>query len=413
MVAFPESLRSLRQRNYRLFCSGQLVSLIGTWMQMVALSWLVYRLTGQAAMLGLMSFCNLIPVFVLAPVGGLVADRVPSRRLLLTTQTMAMGLALIVALLTLSHQVRIWHLFLSALLLGTTNAFDNPARQVFVARVVPRPDLMNAVALNSSMVTGARVAGPALAGVLVAAIGEGWCFFLNAVSYLAVIAGLLAMRLPPREPQTGTQSHARLLLDGFAMVRRTMPIRNLLLLLGSLSLLGTPHSVLMPIFAAQVFHGSSRTLGLLMGTSGAGALAGALTLACRPDFNGLGRWIAATSMVFGAALIGFACSRSLWLSLPLMLVAGYCFMVGLAATNTMIQMMVPDAFRGRVMSIYAMMFLGMAPVGGLLSGLLAHRLGAPLTVALGGLGCVLCGAAFTLHYRAWHAGAKVMLRARS
>jgi MFS family permease len=410
MVAFPESLRSLRQRNYRLFCSGQLISLIGTWMQMVALSWLVYRLTGRAAMLGLMSFCNLIPVFVLAPVGGLVADRVPSRRLLLTTQTVAMGLALILALLTLTHQVRIWHLFLSALLLGTTNAFDNPARLVFVARVVPRPDLMNAVALNSSLVTGARVAGPALAGVLVAAIGEGWCFFLNAVSYLAVIAGLLAMTFPPREPEPAkTQSHAGRLLEGFAMVRRTVPIRSLLLLLGAVSLLGSPHSVLMPIFAGQVFHGSSRTLGLLMGTSGAGALAGALTLASRPDFNGLGRWIAAASMGFGAALIGFACSRSLWLSLPLMLVAGYCFMVGLAATNTMIQMMVPDAFRGRVMSIYSMMFLGMAPVGGLLGGLVANRLGAPATVALGGAGCLVCGCAFTLHYRDWREGARALL----
>ena len=412
MIALPDSLRSLRHRNYRLFCSGQLFSLIGTWMQMVALSWLVYRLTGQAAMLGLMSFCNLIPVFVLAPVGGLVADRVPSRRLLLTTQIVAMGLAFTLALLTLSHQVRIWHLFVSSLLLGVTNAFDNPGRQVFVARVVPRADLMNGVALNSSMVTGARIAGPALAGVLVAAVGEGWCFFLNAVSYLAVIAGLLAMRFPPREPAPpADQSHARRLLEGFAMVRRTVPIRSLLLLIGLLSLLGTPYGVLMPIFAAQVFHGSSRTFGLLMGTSGAGALAGALTLACRPHFHGLGRWIAATSLVLGISLIAFAYSRSLWLSIPLMLVVGYSYMVEMAATNTLIQMMVPDAFRGRVMSIYAMMFLGMAPVGGLLAGLLAHRLGAPLTVALGGLGCMVCGGAFTLHYRTWRAGAKELLQA--
>jgi MFS family permease len=413
MIALPDSLRSLRHRNYRLFCSGQIVSLIGTWMQMVALSWLVYRLTGKAAMLGLMSFCNLIPVFILAPVGGLVADRVPSRRLLLTTQTVAMTLALVLALLTLSHQVRIWHLFISALLLGVTNAFDNPGRQVFVARVVPRPDLMNAVALNSSMVTGARIAGPALAGVLVAVVGEGWCFFLNAVSYLAVIAGLLAMTFPPREAPVATepQSHARRLAEGFAMVRRTLPIRSLLLLLGLLSLLGTPYGVLMPIFAAQVFHGSSRTFGLLMGTSGAGALAGALTLACRPHFHGLGRWIAATSLLLGLSLIAFAWSRSLWLSIPLMLAVGYTYMVEMAATNTLIQMMVPDAFRGRVMSIYTMMFLGMAPVGGLLAGLLAHRLGAPLTVALGGAGCVICGCAFTLHYRNWRAGARELLQA--
>jgi MFS family permease len=412
MFAFPESFRALRQRNYRLFCSGQIISLIGTWMQMVALSWLVYRLTGKAAMLGLMSFCNLIPVFILAPVGGLVADRVPSRRLLLTTQIVAMVLAMALALLTLTHHVRMWHLFVSALLLGTTNAFDNPGRQVFVAQSVPRPDLMNAVALNSSMVTGARVAGPALAGILVAAIGEGWCFFLNAVSYLAVIAGLLAMSFPPRPAPVAEapQSHTGRLLEGFAMVRRTVPIRSLLLLLGLLSLLGTPYSVLMPIFAGQVFHGSSRTFGLLMGTSGAGALAGALTLACRPHFHGLGRWIAVTSLAFGVALVAFAFSRSLWLSIPLMLLVGFTYMVEMAATNTLIQMMVPDAFRGRVMSIYAMMFLGMAPLGGLMAGLLAHRLGAPLTVALGGLGCAACGCAFTLHYRTWRDGARVLLR---
>jgi len=411
MMALPESLRSLRYRNYRLFCSGQIFSLIGTWMQMVALSWLVYRLTGKAAMLGLMSFCNLIPVFVLAPVGGLVADRVPSRRLLLTTQVVAMSLAFILALLTLTHQVRIWHLFLSALLLGVTNAFDNPGRQVFVARVVPRADLMNAVALNSSMVTGARIAGPALAGILVAVVGEGWCFFLNAVSYLAVIGGLLAMSFPPLPAAAEPQSHARRLAEGFAMVRRTIPIRSLLLLLGLLSLLGTPYGVLMPIFAAQVFHGSSRTFGLLMGTSGAGALAGALTLASRPHFHGLGRWIAASALLLGLSLIGFAYSRALWLSIPLMLLVGYTYMVEMAATNTLIQMMVPDAFRGRVMSIYAMMFLGMAPVGGLLAGLLAHRLGAPLTVAVGGLGCLGCAGAFILHYRNWRYAAGQLLQA--
>ena len=415
MAAFPESLRSLRHRNYRLFCSGQIVSLIGTWMQMVALSWLVYRLTGQAAMLGLMTFCNMIPVFILAPVGGLVADRVPLRRLLLTTQTVAMSLAMALALLTLTHQVKLWHLFASGILLGITNAFDNPARQVFVAETVPRPDLMNGIALNSSMVTGARVAGPALAGVLVAAVGEGWCFFLNAASYLAVIAGLLMMQLPARParsvPAGGPQSETRRLLEGFHLVRRTLPIRSLLILLGLLSLLGTPYSVLMPIFASQVFHGGSRTFGLLMGTSGAGALAGALTLACRPDARGLGRWIAATALGFGLSLIAFACSRTLLLSVPLMLLAGFTYMVEMAATNTLIQMMVPGEFRGRVMSIYAMMFLGMAPLGGLLAGLLAHHLGAQLTVALGGAGCIVCGGAFTLGLGTWQKGAQTLLQA--
>ena len=414
MATFPAPLRSLQHRNYRLFCSGQIVSLIGTWMQSVALSWLVYRLTGRAAMLGLMSFCNMIPVFILAPVGGLVADRVPSRRLLLTTQTVAMGLALLLALLTLTHHVRLWHLFALGSALGVINAFDNPARQVFVGEAVPREDLMNGIALNSSMVTGARIAGPALAGVLVAVVGEGWCFALNAASYLAVIWGLGLMRLPARPVRSageGAPSELARLVEGFALVRRTLPIRNLLLLLGLLSLMGTPYSVLMPLFAAKVFHGGSQTFGLLMGTSGAGALAGALTLASRPHFRGLGRWVSATSMGFGVALMAFAYSRWLFLSIPLMLLVGFCFMVEMAATNTLIQMMVPGAFRGRVMAIYAMMFLGMPPLGGLAAGLLAHRLGAPLTVALGGLGCLACGAAFTAQYPRWREGARGLLQA--
>jgi MFS family permease len=411
MATFPESLRSLRNRNFRLFCSGQMVSLIGTWMQMVALNWLVYRLSGQATMLGLMTFCNLIPVFLLAPLGGLVADRVPLRRLLLTTQCVAMVLALLLALLTFSGRVRMVHLFVSALLLGTTNAFDNPARQVFVGQTVPRADLMNGIALNSSMVTGARFIGPALAGVLVAALGEGWCFFLNAVSYLAVIAGLLAMQLPAREPRKdgAQESELRRLLEGFALVRRTLPIRSLLMLLGLLSMLGAPYMVLLPIYADQVFHGGARTFGLLSAMSGAGALAGALTLAFRPDTRGLGRWVAATALGFGLALIAFAWSRSLWVAVPMMLLTGYAYMVEMAATNTLIQMMVPDAFRGRVMSIYTMMFLGMAPLGGLLAGGLAHRLGAPFTVALGGFGSLAAAGVFILHYGRWRAGARALL----
>ena len=413
MPALTDAFRSLRHRNFRLFCSGQVISLIGTWMQMVALSWLVYRLTGKATMLGLMSFCNLIPVFLLAPVGGLVADRVPSRRLLLTTQVFAMVMALALALLTLTGMVRMWHLFVSALLLGTANAFDNPGRQVFAAQAVPRADLMNAVALNSSMVTGARIAGPALAGVLVAAIGEGWCFFLNAASYVAVIASLLAMRFPaapPKPAEVGSQ--ARRLLEGLAMVRRTVPIRSLLLLVGMISLLGTPHQVLLPIFAAEVFHGGSRTFGLLSAVSGVGALAGAMTLAMRPSHHGLGRWIAGMALAFGVAVVLFAASRMVALSALLLMVGGFCWMVQLSATNTLIQMMVPDAYRGRVMSLHAMMFLGMSPLGGLLAGMAAHRLGAPLTVALGGLGCAACAGAFILHYRPWREGARELMRAR-
>jgi MFS family permease len=414
MSGLPASLRSLRNRNYRLFVMGQSLSLIGTWTQMTALNWLVYRLTGQAAMLGLMTFCSLIPMFVLAPVGGLLADRVPGSRILVVTQGVAMVLALVLALLTLTHQARLWHLFTCALLLGASNAFDSPARQVFVGKAVPRADLMNAVALNSSMMTTASIAGPALAGILVASIGEGWCFLLNGASYVPVLAGLLAMRFPPEAraaiPSRPPSQLGRL-LEGFAMVRRTPPIRSLLLLLGLSILLGIPHSVLMPLFADQVFHGTSRTLGLLMSATGAGALAGAVTLACRPHAGGLGRGVAAASVGFGLALAGFAFSRSLLCAIPLLMLAGFAFMVQIAATNTLIQMMVPGPFRGRVMAIYAMLFGAMTPLGGLASGLLAHRLGAPLTVALGGAGCVACGCVFILNYGAWRDGARGMLLA--
>ena len=389
-----------------MFFTGQLISLIGTWTQTIALNWLVYRLTGQASALGLMAFCSMIPLLVLAPVGGLCADRWSPRLILLATQAVAMALALELALLTLSHQVRLWQFFLSAVLLGSSNAFDSPARQVLVGKAVPRAELMNAVALNSTLLTGASIAGPALAGVLVAALGEGWCFFVNGVSYIPVLAGLLAMRFPPgadREAAAPPQQTLGRLREGFALVRHTGPVRSLMLLLGLVTLLGLPYSVLMPVFADQVFHGHSGTFGLLMGASGAGSLAGAVTLACRPHSRGLERWIGTCSVSFGLALIGFAFSRSLLGSIPLLLVAGFAFMVQVASTSTLIQMRVPDALRGRVMSIYVMMFGGMVPLGGLLAGLAAHRLGAPLTVALGGLGCLACGCAFSLKHGTWQA----------
>ena len=409
MSNLPEALRALRYRNFRLFFSGQLISLIGTWMQTVAQSWLVYRLTGQAAMLGIVAFAGQFPVFILATVGGMAADRMRAHTLVVITQSASLVLTLILALLTLSGHVHLWHIVAISLLLGVVNAFDIPARQVFVAQTVERTDLMNAIALNSSMFNGARIIGPAVAGILVASVGEGWCFLINSVSYVAVIAGLLAMRLDAahtRQAPAGDHS----VLEGFRFILGAHPVRDLLLLLGLVSLMGMPYSVLMPIFADQILHGGAKAMGILMGASGIGALAGALSLALRRSPKGLGHWIAACAMGFGATLIAFSLSRSFPLSVLIMLPVGYTLMVQMASTNTLIQMMIPDALRGRVMSVYSMMFMGMAPIGALLGGTLAHHLGAPFAVALGGGGCLAAGLAFAFRLPQWRQGAQVLYR---
>lgn len=390
----PGLLRALRHRNYQLFFGGQLVSLIGTWMQSVAQSWLVYRLTGSSVLLGLIGFSMQIPVFLLAPVGGAVADRQSRHRILLATQTAAMGLAFGLAALTLSGLVRVPYIFALGALLGVVNAFDIPARQSFVFEMVGREDLPNAIALNSSMFNGARIVGPAVAGVLVGAIGEGWCFFANGVSFLAAIAGLLAMRVPPRAPRPAPASALSEVAAGFRFVAHTRSIRALLLLLGAVSVTAMPYAVLMPIFADRILHGGARGLGVLMGASGAGALLGAVALAMRRRLRGLGAWIAASSAAFGVALVLFSLSRTFWLSALLLVPVGAAMMVQMAGSNTLVQAMVPDALRGRVMAVYSMMFMGMAPIGALLAGALAERIGAPATVAAGGVACLIGAAVF-------------------
>jgi MFS family permease len=378
--------RALRHRNFQLFFSGQLISLIGTWMQSVAQSWLVYRLTGSALLLGSVGFASQIPVFLCAPLGGIAADRFNRRHIVIGTQVAAMLLAFILAALTLTHAIdsRVWLLFVLAALLGVVNAFDIPGRQSFLVDMVGKEDLMNAIALNSSMFNGARVIGPAVAGILVARIGEGWCFFANAVSYVAVIVGLLMMRVhsPARAIKASPFEH---MMEGFRFVNQTAPIRALLLLLGVVSLVGMPYVVLMPIFADQILHGGARGLGILMGATGVGALLGALTLAFREGVKGLGRWVAWCCAGFGASLVVFALSRSFWVSVVLLLPVGYFMMLQMSSSNTLIQVMVPDALRGRVMAVYSMMFMGMAPIGALLGGALAERLGAPMTIVIGGV----------------------------
>jgi len=382
------TLRALRHRNFRLFFSGQIVSLTGTWMQSVAQAWLVYRLTGSSFLLGAVGFAGQFPVFLVAPFGGIAADRTNRLRLVIATQTASMILAAILAWLTLTHRVDKWDVLILAGLLGVVNAFDIPARQSFLIDMVGKEDLMNAIALNSSMFNGARVVGPAVAGILVARIGEGWCFAANAISYIAVIAGLMMMRVEcPR--RSDSDSPLADIVAGFQWVYRTRIIRALLVLLGLVSLVGMPYTVLMPIFADRILRGGARGLGILMGATGVGALLGALTLASRTGVKGLGRLVAWSCGAFGVGLILFGLSRWFWVSTALLLPVGYAIMLQMACSNTLIQTMVPDQLRGRVMALYSMMFMGMAPFGALFGGALADRIGAPLSVAIGGVASIV------------------------
>ena len=397
--------RALRHRNFQLFFSGQLISLIGTWMQTVAQSWLVYRLTGSGLKLGAVGFASQIPVFLFAPLGGIVADRTNRKHVVIATQVASMLLAFALAALTLTHTIdhRVWMIFVLAALLGVVNAFDIPGRQSFLVDMVGRGDLMNAIALNSSMFNGARVIGPAIAGVLVARLGEGWCFFANGVSYIAVIAGLVLMNVHAPARVSADTSPWEHIVEGFQFVNRTAPIRALMILLGLVSLSGMPYVVLMPLFADKILHHGGQELatligshdlgavrlGILMGAAGVGALLGALTLAVRSGVKGLGTWVSVCCAGFGISLMLFSFSKSFWLSVLLLLPVGYFVMLQMASSNTLIQVMVPDVLRGRAMAVYSMMFMGMAPIGALLGGALSDRLGAPLTVAIGGFASVL------------------------
>jgi MFS family permease len=385
--SLPTTLRALKHRNFQLFFSGQLISLIGTWMQSVAQSWLVYRITGSSLLLGSVGFASQIPVFLAAPLGGIVADRYNRQRVVIGTQIASMILAVILAVLTLTHRITVPEIFVLAALMGVVNAFDIPGRQAFLVDMVGKEDLMNAIALNSSMFNGARIIGPAIAGILVARIGEGWCFFANAVSYIAVIIGLVLMRVPPRTHRP-TGSPIAHIIEGFQFVRNTAPIKALLLLLGLISLVAMPYTVLMPVFADRILHGGARGLGILMGATGVGALLGALTLATRTGVHGLGRWVTFSCAGFAITLMAFALSRNFWLSAVLLVPVGFCMMLEMSSSNTLIQAMVPDHLRGRVMSVYSMMFMGMAPFGALFGGAMADRIGAPLTVCMGAMACL-------------------------
>jgi MFS family permease len=408
----PRFTRALRHRNYRLFFSGQLVSLVGTWMQQVAEAWLVYRLTGSAALLGIAGFASQIPVFLLATIGGTVADRANRHRILVITQTTSMVLPLILATLVFTGHVHVWHVFTLAATLGVVNAFDVPARQAFVVEMVGKEDLVNAIALNSSIVNGARTIGPAVAGVLLAAVGEGWCFLINGLSYVAVITGLLLMKLPARDKQTQPPPALADTVEGFRFVRRSPPVRDLLLLVGLVSFAGMSYSVLMPIFADSILHGGPKGLGLLMASAGFGSLCGALSIASRSSTRGLGRVVALSALTFGVGLMVFALSRVFWLSAALLFVVGMSMITQAASTNTLIQSMVPDALRGRVMAVYAMMFMGMSPFGALLQGALAERIGAPYTLVIGGCICVAGAIVFNIRLPALRIVARQLIDAQ-
>lgn len=382
----PHLFRALRHRNFRLFCFGQIISLCGTWMQSVAQNWLVYRLTHSAFLMGLTYFCLQLPVFAISPIGGLVSDRRSRHRIIIVTQTLSMLQALALAGLTLSGRVQVPHVLALATVLGFINAFDMPARQSFIVEMTTKEDLLNAISLNSSIFNAARIVGPAAAGLLVDRLGEGVCFLGNGLSFIAVIAGLLMMRLP-RVERTVDQAPWEHLVEGFRYAFHTLHIRYLLLLLGVGTIAGMPAMVLMPIFANDILHRGSRGLGILLASMGLGALIGTMALAGRRTTRGLSNVVMTGAAGLGISLVLLAVSRNFLLSNAILVLLGFSTLRQMASTNTLIQSLIPDEYRGRIMSMYTMTVVGLGPFGSIISGAAAHRAGTPVTVAAGGVIC--------------------------
>jgi MFS family permease len=389
-------VRAFRHRNYRLFFAGQSISLVGTWMQRVAMSWLVYRLTGSAFLLGVVNFTGQVPTLVFAPFAGVIADNYDRHRLLVATQVLAMVQAAVIAALVLMGVIAVWHLVLLSVFLGIVNAFDTPIRQSLVVEMIEqREDLGNAIALNSSMVNAARLVGPSIAGILIATVGEGMCFLLNALSYVAVIAALMAMTIVHKSIRPRHLHIWQAWREGLSYALDSLPIRSVLLLLAVVSFMGMPYATLLPIFAQEILHGGAQTLGFLMAAAGVGALAGAVFLASRRALIGLESVLVGAAAVFGVGLIAFSLSRVLWVSLALMVVSGFGMMVHMAAGNTLIQTLVDDDKRGRVMSLHSMALRGMVPLGSFFAGSVASYVGAPQTLLFGGICCVVGALVFT------------------
>ena len=390
--------QSLKSRNYRLFFIGQSVSLIGTWMQVIALSWLVYDLTDSALLLGLVGFFSQIPYFFIAPFSGVFVDRWNRHRIMVVTQSLSMIQAFLLAFLTLTGRITIWQIILLSMSLGLINAFDMPARQSFVVEMVEkRSDLPNAIALNSSMVNSARLIGPAIAGILVAAVGEGFCFLINGITYMSVIFALLAMKLKKKPERRHSNNIFHDIKEGFRYSFGFIPIRSILLFLGLVSFIGMPYTILMPVFARDILHGGPYLLGFLMSAGGIGALLGGIYLASRKTVRGLGRILAAAAGIFGISLILFSTSRILWFSLFMMLIGGFGMLIYIASSNTILQTITEDDKRGRVMSFFTMAFMGMTPFGNLLGGALANWIGAPNTLLINGGICILGTIIFSIN----------------
>jgi MFS family permease len=390
-------LRSLSSRNYRLFFWGQLFSLSGTWIQMVAMSWLVYRMTNSAFMLGLITFLSQVPSFFFSPFAGVYVDRWNKHKTLIFTQIVLMLQAFTVAALTLTGNIKIWHIMLLSIILGLTNAFDMPVRHAFVIEMIEdRKDLGNAIALNSSLVNMTRLVGPAAAGIIVAKLGEGICFMVNGVTFIAVIIALLFMRIKKVKPVTIHRNVFSELKEGFRYSFGFPPIRDMLILLAVLSFAIMQYTVLMPVFAKDILKGGSDTLGFLMASTGVGSLIGAIYLASKKSVLGLGKIMAISTFLFGVTIIIFAFSKNFMLSMVILLLAGFGFIVLIAASNTILQTITDDDKRGRVMSFYTMAFIGVAPFGSLAAGAVADRIGGPLTIMISGIISIVCGVFFTL-----------------
>lgn len=397
-------LRGFQHRNFRLFFIGQSLTMIGTWMQYIAISWLMYRLTGSAFMLGMTGFTLQIPILLVSPFAGVWVDRYNRRKLLMLTQTFALAQALLLAALTFTGLIQVWHILAISLFLGTVNAFANPTRGTFLLDLVEsKANLPNAIALNSLIMNSARFVGPSIAGAVLAYAGEGWCFMLNAISYLALIVALLMMRVKPVALQSVHAHWLAELKQGFRYAFGFLPSRHLLLLVAAVSMTTSPYQHLMPIFAGEVFGGDSRTLGLLISGAGLGALAGTAYLASRTSLRGLSRIIVSASFSAGLGLMLFSQSRLLWLSLILMLPIGFGLIVTATSTNTILQSIADEDKRGRVVAIYGMCFIGAAPIGNLIAGTVASRIGAPLTLLIFGALCSVAALAFALRLQAWRA----------
>jgi MFS family permease len=388
-------LRALRHRNYRLFFAGQGTSLIGTWMQQVAMGWLVYQMSNSPFYLGVVGFASQIPTLLITPFAGVLADRLDRRPILILTAVLSMLQAIALAVLVLTGHIAMWQIIALSIFIGLVNAFDIPTRQSFIFELLDnQEDLPNAIALNSMIFNGARLIGPPIAGIVIELAGEGACFIINAASFLAVLAALLAMRIVPRNNNRHPNPILAELKEGVAYAYKFIPVRTILILLSFISLVAMPYAVLMPVFARDILHGGPQTLGFLTGAIGVGALVGAIFLAARKTVQGLGRILVMAVTVFGAGILAFSFSQILWLSLALMLLTGFGLMVHMVSINTILQTIVDDDKRGRIMSLYTMAFMGLAPFGSLLAGGIADIIGAPRTLQASGVLCLIAAIIF-------------------